>query len=75
MLRYANNGFIMNANPTNDTLDINAFTATGNGFTSHATGGNQGYWQQIVKLNRNGALGIGGANYGISGQVLTSNGS
>ena len=75
MLRYANNGFIMNANPTNDTLDINAFTATGNGFTSHATGGNQGYWQQIVKLNRNGALGIGGANYGTSGQVLTSNGS
>ena len=60
MLRYANDGFIMNANPTDDTLDINAFTASANGFTSHATGGNQSYWKQIAKFHRTGGISFNG---------------
>ena len=35
----------------------------------------QNYSQERVRINKKGAIGLGGANYGSSGQVLTSQGS
>ena len=75
----------MNANPTNDTLDINAFTASVNGFTSHSTGSNQSYWKQVARFHRDGGLSFNGDTAAVNRlddyeegswtPVMTSNGT
>ena len=72
---HANSNTIQFSDASYYTATISGDRTQGLVFRTSATGSNPITIPERMRIASNGAIGIGGANYGTSGQVLTSNGS
>lgn len=66
-------GFLQGVN--DGAFRVDSYNPTGNSYLAFGTNASSAAIVERMRIASNGALGFSGANYGSSGQVLTSNGS
>jgi len=73
-IKSTNNNYVLQFAGNNCPYDVYVGTDNANNFL-FANDNNDGTFSERLRIGSAGQIGLGGANYGSSGQVLTSNGS